>query len=721
MDEIVGYIERITFQNPENGYTVAKIQQPKQRDVTCIVGTLPSIQPGETVRCYGSWKNHLVHGRQFIVEKYRSETPATVEGIKKYLGSGLVKGIGPAYAEKIVNTFGADTLEVIDATPSKLKGVPGIGKKRLQMIIGCWSEQKTIRELMLFLQKYSINPTHANRIYKTYGDHSVAKIEENPYALAKDIFGIGFKTADQMAMKMGVEKDSVKRIDAGIEFALSELSNDGHVCYPVELFVKVAHKYLDVPPEAIGDRLENLNRVERIKLADIPGNSFGRFIWLRPLYLAERGIAREVWRLKKEPCFLREVDKAKAIEWVQEKLHIQLAKNQSKAVEKSLSEKVHIITGGPGTGKSTITNAILSIHSKLTQRIMLAAPTGRAAKRMAEITGRKAQTIHSLLEFDFRTGGFKKNRENPLECDLIIIDEASMIDTPLMNQLLRAIPSSARVILVGDINQLPSVGPGNVLKDLIDSKVIAVTKLNEIFRQAEGSKIITNAHAINQGMMPDLDNEPGSDFFYIEAETPEEVVEQIVGLASERLKKKYGFDPFEEIQILAPMKKGAMGIDNLNTLLQDQLNPKDESLLRAGRRFRKGDKVMQLRNNYQKEVYNGDVGIIDKIDFVNQELLLTIDGRLVKYDFAELDELVLAYAVSIHKYQGSECPCVVIPIHTSHFMMLRRNLFYTGVTRGKKIVVIVGSKKAIGLAVRNDDVRQRFTALKEAILGKIHE
>lgn len=717
MEQVFGYIERITFQNEENGYTVAQLKEIKKKDLTCIVGTMPTVLPGVTVRCYGGWKQHLIHGRQFEVDHYQIEAPSDIVGIKKYLGSGLIKGIGPVYAGRIVEKFGIDTLNIIDRDPDQLLEIDGLGPKKLNRIKTCWSEQKSIREVMLFLQTYGVSPSFAQKIFKTYGPQSVTLVRENPFRLAKDIFGIGFKTADTIAGKMGIAKESRQRIEAGIEYVLSELSNDGHVCYPVDEFLKEAAQVLEIPGELIQNQLESLKKEQRIELTSLiyVGNPT-EFIWLMPLYVAEAGIGKELKRLKHSPCFIRSVDTAKAITWVQEQLHIQLAANQQAAVAEALQEKVQIITGGPGTGKSTITNAILTISSKLTQRILLAAPTGRAAKRMSEITGRKASTIHSLLEYDFKGGGFKRNRKNPLECDLIIVDEASMIDTLLMNSLLKAIPDNARVIFVGDINQLPSVGPGNVLKDIIASGTIPVTTLNEIFRQAAGSKIITNAHRINSGQFPDIWNNADSDFFFVDAPENEQVLQEVVTLTAQRLPKKYGFHPLKDIQVLAPMKRGLIGTENLNATLQEKLNPNDQPLMRGGQKFHVGDKVMQLRNNYEKEVFNGDIGKISHIDLVEQEMSVTFDEKEVIYEFADLDELVLAYAVSVHKYQGSECPCIVMPIHTSHFKLLHRNLLYTGVTRGKKLVVLVGTKKALAIAVNNDEVKKRYTGLRQALM-----
>lgn len=715
-DEIYGYIERITFHNPETGYTVAQLQQPRKTETTTIVGTMTSAQPGETLRCKGEWKNHLIHGRQFLVEEYRIEMPADVGGIEKYLGSGLIKGIGPTYAKRIVALFGAETFSIIDTAPERLCEIEGIGDKRLERITGCWTDQKSIREVMVFLQAHGVSPGYAQKIFKCYGPASIKIVKETPYRLARDIFGIGFKSADTIAQRLGIPHDAPQRVEAGIEFVLSELSNEGHVCYPLEELLVTAEKMLEVDQKIIEQSIHFLVKESRVMVEDLFERGIPRpFIWIRSLYMAEGGIVKEIARLKRADCAFRSVDEEKALVWVQEKLKITLAEKQKDAVIKALQDKFLVITGGPGTGKSTITNAILCISAQLSKEIILAAPTGRAAKRMSEITGKKALTIHSLLAFDFKKGKFKHNRENPIVCDLIIIDEASMIDTLLMNNLLKAIPDHARVIFVGDINQLPSVGPGNVLKDIIASGTVGVVTLKEIFRQAAGSCIITNSHLINEGVFPDIRNLSNSDFFFIEAEEPPQVLQQIISLVSQRLPKKYQLHPMHHIQVLAPMRRGVIGTDNLNTMLQETLNRKDNPLFRGGNKLLVGDKVMQIRNNYTKEVFNGDIGYITKINAVDQQVVIDFEGKLVEYEFNDLDEIVLAYAVSIHKFQGSECPCVVIPIHTTHYKLLFRNLLYTGVTRGKRLVVLVGTKKALSIAVRNDEVLKRYTGLQQVL------
>ena len=703
MEEIFGYIDSIVYAQEDNGFVVARIKEPKKRDKTAVIGVMPGVHVGETIRCHGVWKIHPKFGQQFEVQSFESTVPTDAVGIQRYLESGMIKGIGPAYAKRIVKKFGAETLDVIDKHPHKLLQVPGIGEKRIGTILRCWEEQRQVRSVMIFLRGHGVSPSFAQKIYKTYGDESVTKMQENPYRIAQEIHGVGFKSADRIAQNIGIAKDAPQRIQSGVQHMLWELSGEGHACSPKEELIEESEKLLEVGLEAIEQELSALQ--EQDLIIEEEG-----YIWVRPLYLAEMGIARELHRLQESPCVLRGVDTEKALEWVQEKLHIELAEQQRQGVAKAVDEKVMILTGGPGTGKSTITNAILRICEKLTKKILLAAPTGRAAKRMSEITKKKAFTIHAALEMDFSAGGFKRGRENPLQCDLLIIDEASMIDTQLMYSLLKAIPSTTRVIFVGDIDQLPSVGPGNVLRDMIESNVLSVVRLTEIFRQAKGSHIVTNAHRINRGEFPYLGGD--RDFRFIEGETPEDIVRILKDLLQNDLPK---FEKRKEVQILCPMKRGTIGTENLNQVLQETLNPSSQPLIRMGRRFHEGDKVMQLRNNYDKEVYNGDVGFIQAVDSVDQMLEVDFFGKVVVYDFSELDELVLAYAVSIHKYQGSECPCVVIPIHTTHFKLLHRNLLYTGITRGKKRVILIGTKRAIAIAVNTEEVKKRHTGLTRKI------
>jgi exodeoxyribonuclease V alpha subunit len=714
MDTIEGYIEEIVFSNQENGFTVAKLQQKNRSDCTTIVGSMPLVKPGETLKCQGNWKTHPSFGKQLEVLSYEVQSPADLIGIQKYLESGLIKGIGPVFAKKIVSKFGLQTLNVLDNDPHELEKIPGFGPKKIEKIALCWKEQKTIRQVMIFLQSFGVSPAYAQKIFKGYGPDSIAIVKENPYRLAREINGIGFKIADDIAQKMGFKNDSSYRIQAGLEFALWELANEGHVCYPKKDLIEYTEKILSVDASLIEKEILSLVQQNRLHLAAMPkDNEETIFVWLGSLYFFEQKIASELQRLASSPCKIRSIDQIKALDWVQKKLLIQLAEKQKEAVIQSFNHKIHIITGGPGTGKSTITNAILAITEQLTDKIILAAPTGRAAKRMTQITHKKAFTIHALLEYDFINKTFKRNQENTLNCHLIVIDEASMIDTLLFYHLLMAIPDGARVLFVGDIDQLPSIGPGNILKDLIQSNKFSCIMLNEIFRQAQGSKIILNAHRINQGLFPVVKNSK-SDFIFIEENDPEKILEKIKKLLQTELKEKYHFS-LDQAQVLSPMKKGIIGIDNLNPVLQNLLNPSDKPLLRDFIRLHLNDKVMQIKNNYTKMVYNGDIGYVKHIDRLEQEVIIDYDGKEVLYDFNELDEITLSYAISVHKYQGSECPCIIMPIHTCHFKLLYRNLLYTAITRGKKCVILIGTKQALALAIKNRSTRERYTGLQKAL------
>jgi exodeoxyribonuclease V alpha subunit len=719
--ELSGQIEKITFTNEENGYTIARIKIDGRPDLVTVVGYLMSPTPGEMLNMRGEWVTHPKFGEQFKVTEYKTAIPATIFGIQKYLGSGLIKGLGPVIACRIVKQFGEKTLDVIENDIEKLSMVEGIGKKRIAMIQNAWAEQKEIRDVMLFLQSHGVGSGYATKIFKQYGNRSVAIVNENPYRLAMDIFGIGFVTADSIAEKLGFPKDSPKRIEAGILYVLHQLSDDGHVFYPYESLVKKSRETLDVERDAIVKGIGNLAMNKQIVLEDL-NESIDDFkennkgVYLTKYYLCETGIAARLKTLSAAPRSIRSVNAENALKWVQERLNIRLAENQAKAVRWALENKIMVITGGPGTGKTTIITAILKILSELKIKILLAAPTGRAAKRMSEATGHEAKTIHRLLEYSFAKGGFQKNEEKPLSCDLLILDEVSMIDTVLMHHLTKAIPTFATVILVGDINQLPSVGAGNVLNDIIASDVIPVVELKEIFRQARESRIIVNAHKINNGILPTFeDHVPDSDFYFIQQEDPEKVSEIILELTKERIPKRFSFDPVDDIQVLTPMHKGVVGADNLNTKLQKSLNPSQIEIIRGNRNFKVNDKVMQIRNNYDKEVFNGDIGRIAGIQPDENEITVLFDGRNVAYEFYELDELVLAYAISIHKSQGSEYPAVVIPVLPQHYILLQRNLIYTAVTRGRSLVVMVGALKALAMGIQNDKTQRRFTYLRHRL------
>jgi exodeoxyribonuclease V alpha subunit len=716
--ELSGQIERITYTNEENGYTIARVKIYGQRDLVTVVGYLMSPTPGEILSMRGEWVNHPKFGEQFKVVEYKTAVPATVFGIQKYLGSGLIKGLGPVIAGRIVKKFGEKTLDVIENNIEKLAMVEGIGEKRIAMIQNAWDEQKEIRDVMLFLQSHGVSSGYATKIFKQYKNRSIAVVTENPYRLAMDIFGIGFVIADSIAEKLGVPKDSPLRVEAGILYVLHQLSDEGHVFYPYEYLVNKSRETLGVERDAIVNALGGLAVNKKIVLEDL-NESIDEFkennkgVFLAKFHLCETSIATRLKTLSVAPKSIRSVNAESALEWVQKQLDIRLAENQANAIRCALENKIMVITGGPGTGKTTIINAILKIFSKLDVKTLLAAPTGRAAKRMSEATGHEAKTIHRLLEFSFTKGGFQKNEEKPLDCDLLILDEVSMIDTVLMHHLTKAIPTFATVILVGDVNQLPSVGAGNVLNDIIASGAMPVVELKEIFRQARESLIIVNAHKINNGILPAFEDDvPDSDFYFIQQEDPEKVLEIILELTKERIPNRFGLDPVDDIQVLTPMHRGVVGAGNLNTELQKSLNPSQVEIARGSRNFRINDKVMQIRNNYDKEVFNGDIGRIVDILPDENEITVLFDGRKVAYEFYELDELILAYAVSVHKSQGSEYPAVVIPVLPQHYILLQRNLIYTAVTRGRNLVVMVGTRKALAMGINNNKTQKRFTHLR---------
>jgi exodeoxyribonuclease V alpha subunit len=716
--DLQGQIERITYTNDENGYTVAKVRVYDKKELVTVVGNLMAPMPGEILSMRGEWANHPKYGDQFRIVDYRSVVPASVYGIRKYLGSGLIKGIGPIMAERIVARFGKQTLEIIEDKIEKLAEVEGIGKKRIAMIREAWEDQKEIREVMIFLQAHGVSSGYATKIFKQYGNRSIEVVRQNPYRLASDIFGIGFVTADKIAHELGFSKDSELRAEAGILYVLNQLSDEGHVYYPYEPLISKCEEILGTDREIIIKAFGTIAVDKRIVIEDLNEEieefkENNKAVYLTKFHLSETNVASRLKTLIREPKSIRKIDSERALAWVQGKLAINMAQNQREAIKSSIENKVMVITGGPGTGKTTIINAIIKIFSQLKVKTMLAAPTGRAAKRMSEATNHEAKTIHRMLEYSIQKGGFQKNEERPLDCDLLIVDEASMIDTILMYYLLKAIPPKATFILVGDVDQLPSVGAGNVLRDIIASGAVTVVKLNEIFRQAKESLIIVNAHKINRGFLPSLGlSGPKDDFYFIEQEDPEEVLKIILELTKERIPKRFRFDPLDDIQVLTPMHKGTVGAGNLNMELQRILNPGEGGVVRGNRSFRVNDKVMQIRNNYDKEVFNGDIGRITRIDLENQEVIIAYDRREVSYDFTDLDEIVPAYAVSIHKSQGSEYPAVVIPLLTQHYILLQRNLIYTAVTRGKKLVVLVGSKRALAIGVGNDKTEKRYTYLR---------
>jgi exodeoxyribonuclease V alpha subunit len=722
--EVQGQIEKITYFNEENNYTVAKMRVQGREALVTIVGTVFSVTPGEILKLKGRFSNHPRYGEQFMVTSYESVLPATVKGIERYLGSGMIKGIGPVMAKRLVSAFGAETLSVIDREPDRLGEVAGIGEKRIDMIRKAWEDQKEIRDVMIFLQGQGISPAYAVKIYRQYGRDSVQVVRDNPYRLAMDVFGIGFVTADRIAEKLGIPKDSPARIEAGILYVLQGLADDGHVYYPYGELARKCSGILEIEEKDIPASLSNLAAQNKIvignhhALPDAP-------VYLSAFYVSETGIAGRMKEIISCPRQLKLVDVEEIAAEAQADPGITLSGRQSEAVKASVNSKVLVITGGPGTGKTTIINAIIRVYSKMRLKVLLTAPTGRAAKRITETTGREAKTIHRLLEYSpggpSGDGGFKRNETNLLEADLVVVDEVSMVDTLLMHHFLKALPVGATLVLVGDIDQLPSVGPGNVLKDSIDSSRFQVIRLNEIFRQSRRSMIIVNAHRINNGEMPLMahSGEALRDFYFFTVEEPEKVLEKVISLCKEGLVSRFGYNPLDDIQVLTPMHRGTVGVANLNVELQKALNPSKEELSRGGRLFKAGDKVMQIRNNYDKDVYNGDIGRVAVIDREMQDLKVSYDGRLVSYDFSELDEVVLAYAISVHKSQGSEYPVVVMPVLTQHYMLLQRNLLYTGVTRGKKLVILIGTKKALAIAVRNNKLQERYTLLKERLKSEI--
>lgn len=699
-------VERITYQNAENGYTVLKCAVKNYKDLVTVVGTMPDTHVGSVLSLEGFWKVDAKYGRQFSVQKFEETLPATVYGIEKYLGSGLIKGIGPKFARRIVEKFGKDTLEVIEENPNALIEVEGIGKVRVERIKTSWQEQKEIKNIMLFLQGHEVSTSHATKIFKAYGSESISIVKENPYRLADDIWGIGFKTADSIAAKMGIEKDRFIRLRSGILYTLNKLSESGH-CYAVrEQLIEKAIQLLEVDAPELEITLDEMIRADDVIKED-------EAIYLPPFYFSETGCAKSMLHLLERERKVR-VNPDEIVQKVIRQSAISYDEIQLEAVRTAISSKIMVLTGGPGTGKTTTTMGIISAYQMAGCRILLAAPTGRAAKRMSEATGMEAKTIHRLLEFK-PPEGYQKNEDKPLDGDVLILDECSMVDVILMYNLLKAIPEHMSLILVGDTDQLPSVGAGNVLKDVIDSGRIPVVRLTRIFRQAQGSRIIMNAHRINKGEAIDMRGGKESDFFFASKESNEEVVETMVKYCTQNLPRYYHVDAFRDIQVLTPMQRGTCGAANLNQVLQEAMNPTRIFLHRGGTQYRLHDKVMQIRNDYDKEVFNGDIGTVTRVDMEERELTVDFDGRAVVYDVTELDELALAYAVTIHKAQGSEYPIVVMPFTMSHFVMLQRNLLYTGVTRAKKILVLIGEKKAVYYAIKNEKTTERNTKLAERL------
>lgn len=704
MEYISGIVERITYSNEETGFCVIKIKSRGFSDLVTVVGNLAAVNVGATLRLKGDWRFDSKYGKQFNAVDYRETVPATIAGIEKYLGSGLIKGIGPVYARSIVNHFREDTLRIIEEEADRLINVEGIGQKRVDMIKKAWQEQKEIKNVMLFLQSNGVSTAYAVKIYKTYGNESINIVKSNPFRLADDIWGIGFKTADKIARQLGFEKNSFERCRAGIIFVLNELSNDGH-CYATrEQLISKTVEILELEENLIDGTIDRM--IEEKTLIPDENNA----IYLPPFYFSETGTAKRIREICEGQASAVSVNIDGLIAEIEKEHNISYDEVQLEAIKTAALSKFMVLTGGPGTGKTTTTLAIIKVFQKMGRKVLLAAPTGRAAKRMSETTGMEAKTIHRLLEFK-PPEGYQKNADNRLECDVLIIDETSMVDIILMYNLLKAATDETVVILVGDVDQLPSVGAGNVLKDIIDSGKVEVIKLTRIFRQALDSAIITNAHRINKGEMPNLKGGRNSDFFFIEEEDPQKIPGIIKELCTKRLPEYYKADPINDIQVLCPMQRGEAGAQNLNTILQEALNPADTTIKYGGMVYRLNDKVMQIKNNYDKNVFNGDIGIIVKIDMEDKTLVIRFDGNDVDYDATELDEVVLAYATTVHKSQGSEYKIVVAPFAMQHYMMLQRNLLYTGVTRAKKVFVMVGAKKAVGIAVSNNKIQQRNTML----------
>lgn len=714
-DWLKGTVERVTFHSEETGFCVLRVQIKGQSTLQTVIGNAASIQAGEFIECGGNWINDRQHGLQFQAHHLKIIAPTTLEGMEKYLASGMVKGIGPGYAKRLIAAFKEKVFEVIEHEPEKLNQVAGIGAKRQQLIIVAWAQQRVIRDIMVFLHAHGVGTSRAVRIFKKYGNEAIEKVKSNPYLLAQDIHGMGFKTADALAQRLGIAKDSILRCRAGVTYCLQEMTSQGHCGASKESLEQKAKATLEVEPHLILQAIEDEKHSERIieiLIDQIP------YCFLKSLYLAEKGIAQQCQRLQQGTLPWACIDIAKAIKTVHNATQLTLSESQSKAVHLALQSKITIITGGPGVGKTTLVNSIIKIIRLQNVRVVLTAPTGRAAKRLSETTGLEAKTIHRLLELNPTSYQFKYTQDNPLALDLLVIDESSMVDVVLMYQLLKAVPSSAALLIVGDVDQLPSVGPGMVLKDLIDSQTLPTVFLTEIFRQAKTSQIITNAHRINAGKMPiggEKNDLAPSDFFIIPCENPDQIKEKIISVVCKHIPQKFKLDPIRDIQVLTPTRRGALGTASLNLDLQKKLNPQSETIQKYGNVFGVGDKVIQTVNNYDKEVFNGDIGTIIELEKEEDTLWVEFDERRVEYAFSELDEIQLAYATTIHKSQGSEYPAVVIPITMQHFTLLERNLLYTGVTRGKKLVVIIGQTKAIAMTTKRLQAQMRVTYLKQLL------
>lgn len=720
-----GTLERVTFHNEENGYTVARLTMSGSGHLTTIVGNMHGLSPGAALRLWGQWMNHAQFGKQFVVERYEERLPATVEGLRKYLGSGLVKGVGPVTADRIVQHFGLETLTLIDTTPERLVEVPGVGAQRAELIAQAWVEQRQIKDIMVFLQGHGVSTSLAVKIFKKYGAESVAVVQADPYRLARDVYGVGFLTADKIARQLGVAADSPRRVEAGLLYVLDQLADEGHVFTPRGELVVAAATLLEVAAEQVDPAVDRLAQDEALRLDTVTeAEEAVEAVYLPPFYFAEVGVAGRITRMLERPESRLSVfqgrDWPTTLDAVDRRLPHPLALRQREAVATALSQKVCVLTGGPGTGKTTTLRAVLLLLADQGLSVALAAPTGRAAKRLGEASGVPAKTLHRLLEFKPALGGFQRDREHPLDVDMVVVDEVSMVDLILMNALTRAMDPSSHLLVVGDVDQLPSVGAGNVLRDLIGSGAVPTVRLDHIFRQAAGSYIVTNAHRVNQGQMP-LFEKDSRDFFLFPVDEAEAAADRLVEVVAERIPARFGLDPVAEVQVLSPMHRGAAGVGALNERLQAALNPpapgRPEVRL-GGRQFRVGDKVMQVRNNYDKDIFNGDLGRIAAIDLEQQVLHVTFDSGDVALDYPEMDEVVHAFAISTHKSQGGEYPAVVMALVPGHYMLLQRNLLYTGITRARQLCVLVGARRAIAMAVKNDQIARRHTALAERLRGR---